>query len=179
MLPHRLQTTNLMLRPFTANDADAVYAYWKSDPGWERYNASVPLDFTQFDAQRFVDEMCARSRVASPNWAIVHEGTAVGVVSLSFEQAHRVAVIGYGVHGDLRGHGLSAEAVREVLTKAFDAYPQLGKIRAHTNAENAASMRVLEKLGFSREGVLRSNQFVKGQFSDEAVFGLLREEWAA
>ena len=38
-------------------------------------------------------------------------------------------------------------------------------------------MRVIEKLGFSREGLLRNNQFVKGRLADEAIYGVLREEW--
>ena len=66
-----------------------------------------------------------------------------------------------------------------MLEVTFSRYRELGKIRAHTDPDNAASIRVLEKLGFSLEGVLRKNQFVKGEFVDEAVFGLLREEWFA
>ncbi len=177
MIPDQLKTTNLILRPFTPRDADAVYLYWQSDPGWERYNASVPANFTQADAAGFVEQMCARSHDDSPNWAVTHQDTVVGIVSLTFEQDHRIAVVGYGIHGDLRGRGFATEAVRAVLGKALQVYPQLGKIRAHTSAENVASMRVLAKLGFAQEGMLRSNQFVKGEFRDEAIFGLLREEW--
>ncbi len=64
-----------------------------------------------------------------------------------------------------------------MVDAAFGSYPGLRKIRAHTNAENAASMRVLEKLDFLREGILRSNQYAKGEFVDEAIYGLLRSEW--
>jgi RimJ/RimL family protein N-acetyltransferase len=176
MVPDLLETVNTTLRPFTHGDAPAVFTYWLSDPGWERYNASVPSEFSETDAQRFVEDMCARCRTNSPNWAIVYRGAVVGVVSMTFEQAHRIAVIGYGIHGGLRGRGLSIEAVRVVIQASFAAYPNLNKIRAHTDVENVASTRVLAKLGFTREGVLRSNQFVKGQLRDEAVYGLLRSE---
>lgn len=121
--------------------------------------------------------MCARDRTQRPNWAIVHQDLVVGIVSLSLEQSDRIAVIGYGVHGDLRGRGFAAEATRAVIQAAFDCYPALVRIRAHTSAENLPSHRVLEKLGFLQEGLLRKNQFVKGRFTDEAIFGLLREEW--
>jgi RimJ/RimL family protein N-acetyltransferase len=179
MVPERLKTTRLMLRPFSVADAHAVFSYWQSDPGWERYNASVPSDFSERDAQAFVTEVCARSREDSASWAVVHRETVVGIVSMTFEQNHRIAVIGYGIHGDLRGRGLSAEAARVVLEHAFAAYPQLRRVRAHTDADNSASIGVLMKLGFSREGTLRRNQFVKNEFRDEVVFGLLREEWIA
>jgi ribosomal-protein-alanine N-acetyltransferase len=51
------------------------------------------------------------------------------------------------------------------------------RIRAHTDAENKPSMRVLEKLGFVQEGILGRNQFVKGRFVDEPIYGLLRADW--
>jgi ribosomal-protein-alanine N-acetyltransferase len=177
MIPEHLETENLALRPFTTNDANAVYAYWNSDPGWERNNASIPLDYTLADAQDFVTEMCSRDRTHRPNWAIVEQDLVAGIVSLSLEQGDRIAVIGYGVHGDLRGRGLAAEAASAVIQAAFDCYPALVRIRAHANAENQPSLRVLEKLGFLQEGILRRNQFAKGRFSDEAIYGLLREEW--
>lgn len=177
MIPAHLETENLALRPFTTGDANAVYAYWNSDPGWEQNNASVPVGYSLADAQDFVTEMYSRDRTNRPNWAIVDQGVAVGVVSLSLEQGDRIAVVGYGVHGDLRGRGLAAEATSAVIQAAFDCYPELVRIRAHANAENQPSLRVLEKLGFLQEGILRKNQFGKGRFSDEAIYGLLREEW--
>ena len=177
MILDRFDTTNLTLRPFTEDDAGAVFAYWSSDSGWERFNASVPSNFTPYDAESFVAEMSARSREDRPNWAVVQLGVVVGVVSLTFEQHFGIAVVGYGVHGDLRGRGFAVEAAGAVIDQAFAKYPQLQRIRAHTDLENASSMRVLEKLGFTHEGTLRSNQFVKGRFCDEVVFGLLREEW--
>jgi RimJ/RimL family protein N-acetyltransferase len=177
MIADQLESANLSLRPFSIEDATAVFEYWRSDPAWERYNASLPRNFSLDDAREFVRKMRARSRATSPSWAILHQGRVVGVVSISFEQDHRIAVIGYGVHGDLRGKGLSVEATSKVINEAFEHYPGLAKIRAHLDAENAPSSRVLEKLGFLHEGTLRKNQYVKRNFVDEAIYGLLREDW--
>ncbi len=177
MIPSQLATNSLNLRPFSRDDAAAVFAYWQSDAGWERFNASVPKNYTLEDATAFVEMMCTRNRESAPHWALVYQETVIGVVSLSFEQDHRIAVLGYGVHGALRGKGLSGEAALAVIGEAFSCCPQLQKIRSHTDAENTPSMRVLEKLGFLREGVLRRNQFVKGRLVDEAIYGLLREDW--
>jgi RimJ/RimL family protein N-acetyltransferase len=177
MIPDRLETSNLSLRPFSTEDDRAVFEYWQSDPGWERYNASVPQNFSLADAREFIRAMLAGNRDTSPSWAILHRGRVAGIVSITFEQGHRFAVIGYGVHGDLRGEGLSAQAASRIINEAFARYPNLKKIRAHTDAENAPSIRVLEKLGFFHEGTLRKNQFVKGNFVDEAIYGLLREDW--
>ena len=177
MIPDHLETTRLTLRPIKADDASAVLDYWQSDPSWQRYNASVPKDFHLADAEDFVTTMRNRDRRSAPSWALVHQGIVVGIVSLTLEQDYRIAVIGYGVHGDLRGQGLSVEAAFAVIDQAFEHHAELKKIRAHTDAENLPSVRVLEKLGFSHEGTLRKNQFVKGRFVDEAIYGMLREEW--
>ena len=147
-----------------------------SDPGWARFNRSVPNDFIDGDAEQWVADMLTRIREDQPNWAITLDDRVVGVVSLTFEQDHTIAVIGYGIHGDLRGRGMSAEAAKVVIYQAFESYPQLRKIRAHTDARNLKSIKVLEKLNFTCEGVLRSNQFVNGELSDEAIYGLLRDE---
>jgi ribosomal-protein-alanine N-acetyltransferase len=169
MIASHLNTAHLQLRPFSADDTGAVLAYWQSDPGWERFNASIPSNFMASDAANFVAEMRERDRHHRPHWAIVHEGSVVGVVSLTFEQDRRIAVIGYGIHADLRGRGLSVEAASKIIGEAFVSYSELVRIRAHTDAENEPSMRVLEKLGFVQEGILRKNQFVKGRFVDEAI----------
>lgn len=179
MISDRLDTAHLTLRPFEIEDDVAVFEYWQSDPGWEKYNASVPDDFSLADAREFIREIQARSRNSSPSWAILRKSQVVGVVSLTFGGDHRFSVIGFGIHGDLRGRGLCAEAVAKVIGEAFEHYPQLGKITANTDADNAPSARVLAKLGFVREGTLRQNQFVKGRLVDEAVYGLLRAEWDA
>jgi hypothetical protein len=68
MIPDQLETTNLTLRPFTEEDDGAVYSYWQSDSGWERFNASVLLLFTLNDAQLFVKDMVGRISRRSNLW---------------------------------------------------------------------------------------------------------------
>ena len=179
MIPKVLQTQRLTLRPFEAEDAASVLQYWQSDTRWERFNASVPENFGLSDAQVFVRSMQDRDRATAPNWAIVRHDVVVGVVSLTLESNGHIATVGYGVHGDVAGQGLSKEAVSAVIECAFNQLPQLKRIRARTDAENQASIRVLQKLGFSHEGTLRKDVFVKGRFVDEAVYGLLRDEWVS
>lgn len=165
------------MRPFAENDGAAVYQYWKSDPGWERFNTSVPSGFTHKDASRFVADMCARDRDEKPNWALVHNNVVVGVASLSFDDEHRTALLGYGIHSDLRGRGLCAEATRRVLDCAFSGYPELHTVRAHTDADNGASIRVLQKLGFSEERDSGDKASDGRPTRHGTTFRLLRAEW--
>jgi RimJ/RimL family protein N-acetyltransferase len=74
------------------------------------------------------------------------------------------------------GHGYATEAARALLRWAFDTL-DLNRVQAEADTRNIASARVLEKLGFVREGTLREDCVVNGEVSDSWVFGLLRREW--
>jgi RimJ/RimL family protein N-acetyltransferase len=74
------------------------------------------------------------------------------------------------------GRGYATEAARALLQWAF-ATLDLNRVQAETDTRNAASARVLEKLGFVREGMLREDCVVDGDVSDSWVYGLIRREW--
>ena len=163
MSPKLLPTRRLVLRPFDRGDEDEVFAYWSSDPDWEKFNASVPSGFTLEDARLFVTEIIRRDRTTQPSWAIVHSNKVVGIVSLSYEHQHRSAVIGYGIHASLRGRGMVVEATKRVIRNAFEIHRQLGDLKANIDPENRASARVLEKLGFRQTGA--EYQLLREDFS--------------
>jgi RimJ/RimL family protein N-acetyltransferase len=122
--------------------------------------------------------MLLREWEDQPAWAITRSGEVVGLVSLVFSAEHRIALIGYGIHKDHRGLGLTGEAARAVITEAFAVYQQLAKVTANTDARNHSSSRLLEKLGFTREGTVRSGGVTaNGELVDGAIYGLLRSEW--
>jgi aminoglycoside 6'-N-acetyltransferase len=75
-----------------------------------------------------------------------------------------------------RGKGYATEATKLLVDYLLARYPT-ERISAITDAENVAAQRVLESLGFKREGVLRRASFRGGKWSDQVMFGLLRSEW--
>lgn len=174
VLPGRIDTARRLLRPFAPEDAADVLAYHAEPYGRYQRRASPT---TLAEATAFIDEMRGRDWSGQPTWAIALDGRAIGICTLAFEADHRIATLGYGVGEAQRGRGCAGEAVRAVLDAAFVAYPQLHRVRALTDARNTPSIRVLEKLGFRLEGVLRSDVWEKGEFVDVAVCGVLREEW--
>ncbi len=176
-LPETIQTDRLELRPFSLSDGPAVFAY-SQDSDWAEYQQTTPS--SEREAERVVAEMFLRDWENQPAWAITRSGEVVGLVSLVFEADHRIALLGYGIHKDHRGLGLTGEAIRAVLTEAFAFYRQLSRITANTDARNQSSSRLLEKLGFTHEGTLRSGGVTaKGKLADGAIYGLLRSEWQA
>ncbi|WP_372787084.1 GNAT family N-acetyltransferase [Phenylobacterium sp.] len=175
MPPDQIHTPRLVLRPFSIGDADALWNY-SGDAEWGRYQGLVQ-PYTRAEADRFLAGLLLRDRQMKPTWAMTKGGAVIGIVSLKFEAEHRIAVLGYGVHKQHWGEGLCVEAACAAIGQAFETCHALQRIRAHTDARNSGSIRVLQKLNFKHEGMLRSNGFFGGEFVDEAVFGLLREEW--
>jgi RimJ/RimL family protein N-acetyltransferase len=174
-LPPTIRTDRLELRPFRLPDGPAVFAYSR-DSDWAEYQQTTPS--SEREAERVVAEMLLRDWEDQPAYAIVRSGEVVGLVSLAFNAGHRIAVLGYGIRKDHRGLGLTGEAIRAVLAEAFTSYPQLTRVAANTDARNHASIRLLERLGFTHEGTLRSGGVTaKGELVDGAIYALLRSEW--
>jgi RimJ/RimL family protein N-acetyltransferase len=89
---------------------------------------------------------------------------------------YRSAALGYVLDDAAWGQGYATEAAVALLDWAFDTL-DLNRVQAETDTRNLASARVLEKIGFQREGTLREDCVVNGEVSDSWVFGLLRREW--
>ncbi len=77
-----------------------------------------------------------------------------------------------------RGRGLGTQAHRLAVAWLFGEHADLHKLEAWTDSEHLAEQRVLEKCGFSREGLLRRRNRLCGAWRDMAVYGLLRDEVA-
>jgi [ribosomal protein S5]-alanine N-acetyltransferase len=174
-LPERMRTERLELRPFGPSDGPAVFEF-SQDAEWAAYQQTTPA--SEREAERVVAQLLLRDWEEQPAWAIVRSGSVIGLVSLGFTAGHRHALLGYGIHRAHRGLGLAVEAVRAVLAKAFAVHETLARVSAQTDARNRRSTRLLEKLGFTHEGTLRSGGVsARGELTDGAIYGLLRSEW--
>jgi len=89
---------------------------------------------------------------------------------------YRSASLGYCLLKTAWGHGYATEAGHALLQWGFETLG-LNRVQAETDTRNAGSARVLEKLGFVREGTLREDCIVNGEVSDSWVYGLLRRQW--
>ena len=173
-----LQTDRLRLRPFDSGDADELFTlqsnahvlrYWDSPPWTDRERAD------QFIArcQQMADDGSG-VRVAIER---ASDAAFIGWSALNqWNPDFRTASMGYVFVESAWGHGYATEAARALLQWGFDTL-DLNRVQAETDTRNVASARVLEKLGFVREGTLREDCVVNGDVSDSWVFGLLRREW--
>ena len=171
--PPELSTARLLLRPFRLSDIDDVLAY-ASDPEWPAFY-SRPYD------RGAVEYMVARAVLTSWDkealFAIVLEDRVIGLVDLDVDPKSRSAELGYDIARDMWGQGLALEAATAVCDWGFREFG-LAKVWAWANARNRRSLRVMEKLGMTREGLHRSCEAVRGEWVDGACYSVLRSEWS-
>ena len=175
-----LETERLLLRPFTPDDLDALYEI-HSDEGVVRwlYNEPRSLEETRMLLARKTD---GASVQAEGDWlgaaALLRE-TGELVADIAFlwaSESHRQGELGFIVHPAHQGRGYATEAARPILAFAFETLG-LHRVVGRLEARNAASARVLEKLGMRREAHLVENEWVKGEWSSGLIYAILAREW--
>ncbi|HEV7651592.1 MAG TPA: GNAT family protein [Actinophytocola sp.] len=102
-------------------------------------------------------------------------GTVIGEVSL-IRRGDTSGEIGYVLHPGRQGRGLATEAVPAMFRLGFDELG-LHRIFGRCSARNAASARLVGRLGMRREAHLRGSRWVKGEWRDELVYAILAGEW--
>ncbi|MFJ7666374.1 GNAT family N-acetyltransferase [Lysinibacillus sp. NPDC097195] len=95
---------------------------------------------------------------------------------LNYEHAHNRIEIGYDLMPSYWGKGVMKEALQCIIPFAFETMA-IHKIEAKVEPANQASITLLEKLNFFKEGVLRQHEFEKGKYIDLAILSLLRSEY--
>ena len=104
------------------------------------------------------------------------DGTKIGFVYHFINQPYGAMEIGCFLVSSERGKGYGAEATQLIVDYLFLS-KNIGRIQAHTNANNKTAQGVLEKTGFKAEGTIRKLMLVRGVWSNCALLSILREEW--
>jgi RimJ/RimL family protein N-acetyltransferase len=171
-----LRGSRVILRWLTTADLEALFAIF-SDPEVSRFLA-IPRHRDRADTERFLGAVHEGFRAGSLyQWGIEHAGLLAGTCTLGgIDWENRRAEIGFALARASWGQGLMPDALRALIEHAFGALG-LHRIEADVDPRNEASLRLLEKLGFRREGYLRERYFKDDEIQGSVLFGLLRAEW--
>ena len=137
----------------------------------------VPIPYTEKDVEEFLARTKLLDGDTQVSWAITFEGRVIGGIDIAFRWERRVALIGFSVARDFWSRGYATEAGGAVVDSAFDTYEELVRIFSYADKRNTASIRVMEKLGMTCEGCLRSHRFIRGEMVDDVYYGILRQGW--
>ena len=173
-----ITTERLVLRRFRVADAP-VLAEYRSDPEVARYQ-SWDAPFSLLRAETAVAGFIAADP-DKPGWfqyAVerAEDKKLIGDVAVHLHDNAKQAEIGFTLATAYQKRGFATEAVGAVLDRLFRVQG-LHKVTGECDARNTASAGLLERLGFTREGRLRQQTWIKGEWTDDLIYGLLAEEW--
>jgi RimJ/RimL family protein N-acetyltransferase len=168
-----LRDGDLVLRPWTEDDVPALVVAC-NDPEIPRWIPVIPSPYTEEDARVFVRGNS--ESVPEHSLAMAENGVVVGAIGLGVNSMNYRGRIGYWVAAPARGRGICTRALR-MLSRWALAELELKRLELITDPDNVGSQRVAEKVGFQREGVLRSHLLhPDGRIRDSVMFSLLPGE---
>lgn len=168
--PTFLRGDRLTLRTVTPDDYEFLLEHGNAPA--VREGAPTPTPVERSDIAAFVED-----DESSVQFLACVDGEPVGFVFLfDIEPCRDHGEIGCWVAPDEQGNGYASEAADLCLDHAFDDRG-LHKVLARVFEHNDPSMRVLEKLGFQQEGHLREQDYIRGEYRDTLLYGLLASEW--
>jgi RimJ/RimL family protein N-acetyltransferase len=167
-----LRDGDLELRPWREADVPALVDAC-NDPEIPRWIPVIPQPYTEADALAFVRGEL--STAPEHSFAITQGGQVLGAIGMTVNQS-RGASIGYWCAAGARNRGVVTRALRLIVRWGLEEL-ELARLALITDPDNIASQRVAEKVGFRREGVLRSHLLhPDGRLRDSVMFSLLPGE---
>jgi RimJ/RimL family protein N-acetyltransferase len=168
------------LRWLEEGDVDALLAIF-GDPAVMRYWSSPPLTDRRA-AEGLLDEIRSyfeRRELFQWGVALAEDDRLIGTCTLAWlHEESRRAELGFALGRAHWGRGYMSEAITALLDFAFGPMG-LRRLEADIDPRNESSLRLVERLGFRREGLMRERWVTAGEVQDSVFFGLLSREWAA
>lgn len=165
-----IRTPRLNLRSARPNDLEGLHVVL-SDPRATRWWSTPPHE-TLDQTRIWLDAMIANG-LDHPDFVIELDGRVIGKAGF-----YAMPDVGYILHPDCWGQGLAAEAVGAAIDHVFRTQ-DVDTLTADVDPENAASIRLLERLGFARTSARERTWNVGGVWKDSFYYSLSRADWAA
>lgn len=173
-----LETERLVLRQITPEDSGDLFHYFSLDEVTKFYDVESFTNVQQ--AEELIDRWQQRfEKNLGIRWGITlkYENRVIGTCGYhGWMKHHFKAEIGYELTPDYWGKGFMTEAIQRVTEFGFRDFG-LNRIEAFVEPGNVNSRKVLEKAGFSEEGILKEHFYWRNRFVDTAIFALLKKDY--
>jgi ribosomal-protein-alanine N-acetyltransferase len=167
-----LEGKSVRLKLCDKEDIDFFVNFWNNLEWYGKYEP-IMEQMTKAEAEkRFADTSKKAYFMIQKK-----DGTNIGLM-VHFGQSYGAVTIGYAIEPSEHGKGYGTEALQLMVDYLFLA-KDIHRVQANTDPENKASQRILEKVGFEKEGISRKSNFVRGEWRDEYHYAIVREEWKA
>ncbi|MDB5540438.1 MAG: N-acetyltransferase [Devosia sp.] len=162
-----LRTARLLLRRPVPDDLVPIHAVMSS-PEAMRYWSTLPHESLAVTEAWFPGALLSFDNPAWDEWIIEHEGRVVGYMGI-----WNMPEFGFILHPDVWGRGLATEAATAFIEYAFAAHP-IDALTADVDPRNTASLKLLQRLGFTVTGTARNTFLIGGEWYDSVYLSLPR-----
>ena len=165
----QIDCPSCLLRPLVEADAESLALHANDHGVWRNLRDRFPHPYTVADAQAYIAHAAARP--VQTSFGIVVDGEAIGNIGLMLGEdiARRSAEVGYWIGRAFWGRGIAVDALRATTQYAFDSLA-LARVFAVPFATTSRSVRVLEKAGYVKEGVMRHSAVKEGRLLDQLLY---------
>lgn len=175
----QIKSDRLFLRPIQMDDADSIFMY-RSNADVNQYQGWIPV--TIEDVHHFIANKVSPEINQPGTWfqfAIIKkdDNELIGDIGIHFVVSDGFQVeLGCTLNQKYHGKGYAFEALTATINYLFD---ELGKRRiiASIDSRNQASIRLIERLGFRKKGLIKENSELNSEWVDDLVYALLKDEW--
>ncbi|NUU79773.1 GNAT family N-acetyltransferase [Paenibacillus xylanilyticus] len=173
-----LETERLILRQITSEDSKDIFHYFSMDEVTKFYDVESFTSIEQAEEliqrwnERFEKEQAIR-------WGITlkSENRVIGTCGFHGRMKnHYKAAIGYELAWEYWQQGYITEVTQKIIEFGFNHF-ELNRIEAFVEPENVGSRKVLEKIGFREEGILKEHYYWKNRFVDTAIYALIKKDY--
>jgi len=175
----QLETNRLIMREMTLDDVEFYFRHFNNDKivGGSCFPGPKTLEAAKEELELYCITPFKGNR--GIRWGIVRKGgdKLIGTCGYyDWNKTVRRAEIGYDLDPAHWGQGIITEALCAVLKYGFEKMG-LNRVQAIIDSKNIRSMKLVHRLGFKKEGILRQRSYFNGQFLDDVCFSLLKKEW--
>jgi [ribosomal protein S5]-alanine N-acetyltransferase len=174
-----LETGRLLLRPWTLADAPVMQKL-AGEKCVARFT-SLPHPYKDGEAEKFIgthEKQFAEGKALVLAITLRESGEIIGCIGLHGDFSTGISELGYWIGAEFWGKGYCTEAARAMVDYGFRAL-KLCRVHARHFAQNAASGKVMQKVGMAPEGLRRQHLFRWGEYDDEVLYGMLKAEFEA
>jgi [ribosomal protein S5]-alanine N-acetyltransferase len=172
-----LEGKNIRLRLRDKEDLDFFFEFWNNIDYYGDYEA-IQRQISKTEAEKQIESSTTSNAGVVWTWFLIEkkDGTKIGFITHFINQPRDWIELGYALLPSEMGKGYGTEAVQIMVDYLF-LTKDIMRVQATTDERNKASQRVLEKVGFKEEGIIRQSGFMRGEWVNDCLYSILREEW--
>lgn len=174
----KVYTERLILRKMTPEDREAIFRY-RSDADTNRFQSWIPE--TSGEVEEFIKNHIKDFNVPGTWFQLLiaekDSGSVIGDIGVHFIGSDgQQAELGITVSKEYHHKGYASEALKGIIGYLFQEFGK-HRITASVDPRNTASMKLMERVGFRKEGHFIKSLFWKNEWADDVIFALLKDEW--